>query len=699
VRARGRRTTAGAWASQDIGPLPEVGNWRRRQEAVASLRVFCEAYFNHVFFWPWSLDHLEILYTAQTCIEDGGLFAYATPRGFGKTTLAFVAALWAILSGRREYVLFVTGTQRRAVEVIKNVQQVVLSPEFAALHEDFPEAFYPLRALENNARRQRGQHINGHRTHCQWGNDVIGFPVVEGARLPPSFHERGIEVSPCSGSVLAATSLDGNLRGLQRARYDGRIVRPSFFILDDPQTRRSARSPIQTRYRLDLLHGDVLGMAPPDQRPAALLTCTTIYEGDLASQILDRSQYPQWQGVVKRLVASWPERMDLWERYIELRKESLRRGGEGEEATEFYLAHRAEMDKGAVVQWDARKYPDEVTALQHAMNLYADLGEHAFRAEYQNEPSVRGDEGEASMVSAEEVQAKRNGLERGVVPEEATVLTAFVDVHKNILYWAVVAWGEHFRGWVVDYGTFPPQPRRMFLSSEAPTPLAHVFQGMGEDGAIQAGVEHIVSELIGRKWPTTGGGRRQVERVLIDAGYKPHLVYAACRKVGPPAMPSRGVGIRAGNKPITQYKRRPGWRIGHHWYIPSTVGTGDIPHACIDTNYWKTRVHEGFAMAPGDPGAITLWGDETADHELFALHIAESQYYVITHGHGRQVCEWHQRPERPDDHWFDCLVGAMAAASMSGVAFLGQEEADTSPRKRYSAEELRQRMMVVRPGG
>jgi hypothetical protein len=29
------------------------------------------------------------------------------------------------------------------------------------------------------------------------------------------------------------------------------------------------------------------------------------------------------------------------------------------------------------------------------------------------------------------------------------------------------------------------------------------------------------------------------------------------------------------------------------------------------------------------------------------------------------------RPERPDNHWFDCLMGATAAASLAGVAAPG----------------------------
>ena len=48
------------------------------------------------------------------------------------------------------------------------------------LLDDFPEAIYPLLRLENNARRQGGQHIAGELTLAKWGNEKLVFPTVEG---------------------------------------------------------------------------------------------------------------------------------------------------------------------------------------------------------------------------------------------------------------------------------------------------------------------------------------------------------------------------------------------------------------------------------------------------------------------------------------------------------------------------------------
>ena len=68
------------------------------------------------------------------------------------------------------------------------------------------------------------------------------------------------------------------------------------------------------------------------------------------------------------------------------------------------------MDRGSVVAWPERHNDDELSAIQHAMNLKL-RDEAAFFAEYQNEPVVET-EGE-EMLSAEEIAAKTNGYARG----------------------------------------------------------------------------------------------------------------------------------------------------------------------------------------------------------------------------------------------------------------------------------------------
>lgn len=188
----------------------------------------------------------------------------------------------------------------------------------------------------------------------------------------------------------------------------------------------------------------------------------------------------------------------------------------------------------------------------------------------------------------------------------------------------------------------------------------------------------------------------RIERLLIDAGYLPGVISNVCHRLpgaGGVVMPSKGIGIRAGSKPMSTYKRRPGERHGHHWYVPNVARTGDFRHVLIDVNHWKSFIHARLATAPGDQGALTLFGRSTGEHRMLADHVAASETFVRTEGHGRMVTEWSSKPSKPDNHWFDCLVGCAVAASMCGMRFgVERIERPSSARIKLSDRQLRRSM-------
>jgi hypothetical protein len=666
------RKNTETWRSQNVAPVPAVVDPARRQHARESFRFFCETYFAAALYRNWSEDHLRVIDKIERAVKEGGLFAFAMPRGSGKTTLARLSALWAVLAGYRPFVCLIGGSQERAIELLTPIRKAIL--ENPLLLDDFPKAIHPLRRLQNNARRQIGQHIDGKPTYCTWASDKLVFPTVEG--------------SESSGAIIAVTSLDANMRGQQHTMMDGRTLRPSLVLLDDPQTRQSARSPSQTRYRLQLLTGDVLGMAGPGESIAAVLTCTKIYAGDQADQILDRQKNPEWQGECTKLVYAFPTAEKLWDEYARIRAEGLRTGKGLAPASQFYVARRQAMDAGAIVAWSERFDPKtEISAVQHAMNLKL-RDEEAFAAEYQNEPVTEQFEDE--RLSADEVAEKITGRPRGEVPLAATRVTAFIDVHDKLLFWCVCAWEEDFTGYVIDYGTFPDQKRLYFTLRDATHTLAASFHGAGKEGAVQSGLEKLSSELLARTWERTDGMALHVERLLIDSGYLPGVCNAVAIKVGPAVLLSKGMGLKAGNKPMAAYTRRPGERHGHNWYIPNVSRSSEFRHVAFDANSWKTFVHARLATTTGDRGAMTLFGKKPEQHRLFAEHVADAESYVVTEGQGRTVHEWRPKPSKPDNHWLDCLVGCAVAASMAGVKAPGETAAGRQ-RKRYTQADLQRR--------
>ena len=62
---------------------------------------------------------------------------------------------------------------------------------------------------------------------------------------------------------------------------DGRSVRPSLVVLDDPQTDESARSLSQCAARESILAGAVLGLAGPGTKISGIMPCTVIRPGDV----------------------------------------------------------------------------------------------------------------------------------------------------------------------------------------------------------------------------------------------------------------------------------------------------------------------------------------------------------------------------------------------------------------------------------
>lgn len=668
------RKLAASRIGRDIGPPPEVVNGQRRKRCEQSFEAFCLTYFPTAFHLSWSDDHLRIIDKIERSVLEGGLFAFAMPRGSGKTSLCRAAGMWALLCGYRDYICLIGSAEDQAKMMLDAIRREMLGN--ALLLEDFPEAIYPIRKLENNARKQAGQLCNGKPTYITWAADRLVMPTIEG--------------SPSAGGIITVAGLDSNIRGQHHTKMDGAVVRPSLVILDDPQTRQSAASPTQTKHRLSILNGDVLGMAGPDVKIAGFMTCTKIYHDDLADQILDRQRNPEWQGECTKMVYQFPgssRAEKLWDQYAQLRAEGLREGDGGKRATAFYEQHRDEMDAGARVAWPERFNADERSALQHAMNLKL-RDEEAFYAEYQNEPlSTQADD---DQLTPDQVASRSNGRPRKQVPKSATAVTAFVDVQEKMLFYAVCAWEPDFTGAVIDYGTFPDQRRRYFTLRDATKTLGQLFPGAGVEGAVQAGLEQLLNNL-------SAGGMR-IERCLVDAGYLPGVVENVCMKM-PIAMPSKGVGIRAGQKPMSTYRRRRGERHGHHWYVPNVSRTNELRHVLIDTNYWKTFIHARLAMPAGDRGALTLFGpakspagtSASGTHRLFADHIAASETYVRTEGHGRSVCEWTLKPSKPDNHWFDCLVGTAVAANMLDTRLGVERSESTVARPRVRLSDLQQR--------
>ena len=666
-------------AASDIGPCPPCKDPERRAYALSSNKAFAEIYHSSIFAMEWSKDHLTILPKSDRIVDAGGKQAIAMPRGSGKTALCLSILNRASFSVKHPYCMYVGAVSSKGLDAIIWLKKMLLTNEL--LFEDFPEVCYPIRMMNDEPRRCLGQTSEGRRTKIRWSPDEITLPTIQGSAL--------------SGFTIGAGSMDGNLRGGFILLPDGRMVRPSFAVVDDFQTDESAKSQgpgSQSEKRLMTITRTVQGLAGPNSRISIFVPCTVIEQGDAADQLLNRKKFPDFHGERTKRLYSWPTNMKLWDEYKDIREDCQRADISPAKATEFYRArmcnqgrrlddptpcpdceHKANcMDCGAVVDWVARldnkpDMPEEdrnISSLQAAMHSFYEYGPAGFASEFQNDPLLS--EIQQRMPSAEEICAKANGYPRGTVPLSAIHTVAFIDPGDYYHTWGACGFSKNLTASTIDYGTWPDQGRQFSKANPKET-LDSMYPGAGKKGALIAGLVALMKKLLEKQFTQDGSGNPQkIELCLIDTGYLPDEVHAAIRLVGSPIFrASHGKGITATGKQFVNYQKERCREIGHHWWVPKDSPQNTI---WIDTNYWKTYIIVAIKTMIGDPGALTFFG-KTSDVELTAAHILAEYYEIPKSESGIDVQVWFNYPHK-DNELLDILVGCMVAASKLGCSAL-----------------------------
>ena len=668
-KARARERQAGISAAGRDIQLPDVENPERRSGCERDLRLYLLTYHPDSFPLVFSGDHDKLIDTLQTVILHGGLYAFAMPRGSGKTTIARHAAQWALNYGHRTFLVLIGANNEFGTQLL---EQIVLDYETnELLLADFPSICVPLRALEGIRNRCRGQTVHGKPTNMQFRQRLWRMPTVDG--------------SPSSGAIIKSGSPKSAVRGANLL-IDGKTVRPDVVVIDDPQTRATAESPKQVQRLISTINSDVLGCAGPGKTISVAMPCTVIAPGDAADMLLDQKLFPRWNGHRCKLLYAFPARIDLWEQYWEIYSDALRQGGvrgTPTEANAFYASNREEMDRGAVTAWEERKLADELSAIQHAMTLYlADPA--AFKAEYQNEPT--DPHSEILQMTVDLWRSRVTDRVRGVVPDWASKLTAFIDCHKRVLVWSCSAWGNDFTGAGLDYGTHPDQAVRLWrVQTARPSLLDIAPPGSGDSAALRAGLLTLIDRLASRTFKREDGQDATISRILIDTGWEPDVINAAIKESRHKALviPFKGTGKGANEPHVSDYKKRPGESRGPEWIRRPTLGV------LADTWHWKTQLSKLLAAVPGDPGSFTWFGRESdgtrVDHtQLFAQLSAE----FATEERGERTVHRYTIKPGAEAHYLDTTTGCAIGASVEGISVV---ESHQATRKSISLAELKAR--------
>jgi len=655
---RDRRSEA-----RDIGKCLSPLNPERHESCRLDLERFLTTYMPARYFAPFSEDHRHVIHKIQTAILEGGLFAEAVFRGFGKTEILIGAAMWAALYGHRRFIPLLAASRALAEDRLISSIKAELETNKLML-EDFECVCKPARALEGLTHRCPGQLSDGKPTRIQWSTAAISLPVVDvwqrrADGKAPTKHRPAVSASV----VIRAFGLRAGFRGLAHTTPDGETVRPEFVAIDDPQTEESAASPAQCAKREKLITRTVLGLGGHFRRLAGVMCATIIRKGDMADRLLDHELHPEWQGQVLPMVRKWARRHeDLWlGKYASLRRQDLldeqggREAAEGE-ATEFYRQHRAEMDEGCVVAWEHCYSEGELSAIQHAYNALIDKGDAAFAAEYQNQPFDEEGTGDEPPLEPRDVLEKCNGLPAGIAPHGSSLVVASIDVRKPQLHWVVCAFGAGFSGHVLEAGMRP------YL-------VAGTRASGGLEGALTTALNVEIDRLCGRAWSVEGGGELRIGLLLVDSGWKSRTIYTCLRRHKAAAVltPSKGEG---GELDLRTPKTVPARDRGDCWHVMLNRER-DARLLTYTTDHWKSFTAERIRTPAGGRGALTLWGENTQARWSLAEQLTSERAHPKQRRTGETFEKWKVLPGRPN-HWWDCLVGCHVAAARMGIALDGE---------------------------
>lgn len=692
-------------AKAEIGELPPVKDPARREQCRLSLIDDLRLYYpQSTGLKPFSLAHEKVIARMQWSALEGAEIWNCVFRGFAKTSIAIGTVIWALKYGHRHFPILIAATKKFGMNILRMVKtQFETNP---LLYEDFPEICHAVRALHGKTQGCASQTYRGQPTRMIWGAEEIALPVIAG--------------SVASGSICAAFGITGALNGLVRPMPDGSNQRPDWYLGDDLQTRATARSATQIENRIDALQHSVMMLGGHEADIGGCINGTLFGADDVMQQLANPELFPSFSGEFVPMVATWAEAHEsFWltdyARVLKGFDATIPKDKERAflAATALYLSRREEADAGCVVTWEHcyKHKSGEVSGIQHAYNLLLLQGDKVFATECQQE--LFAADGVADQLTLTDVTSKLSGLKRGQPPANTAKIVCYIDTQDESFWWAAVAWTADFTGYVIDCGVWPEQGRSEVSKAKLRKTLTSAYpQFKNPEPRQRAGLADLCDHVLGRDWLDADGGTHRISAALVD------VKDGAVRKSIPSWIvgqkkwktilrPAMGIGLKASDAPFGERKRDPKKerRRGLYWYEnkdPQTPG-GSI--VFIDANSAKSFLANRWRVAsprpkddpsyrPCEPGALYLWGLDPREHATFgAHHLAETVTRVTHEKSGRLIDFWQQKPNHPDNEWFDCLTGCCILADFAGGISLKDAGLATAPsrkRKRLSAAELRQ---------
>jgi phage terminase large subunit GpA-like protein len=288
-------------------------------------------------------------------------------------------------------------------------------------------------------------------------------------------------------------------------------------------------------------------------------------------------------------------------------------------------------------------------------------------------------------LCAADVAKRSSLLKEGIAPDDCVALTIGIDTGKRQLNWVAIAWLADGSGRIVEYGEQTVRADTLGIRA----------------GLVEA--LELLREYFGRGWQTPSGKVMQAAQVWIDSGWYEHTeaVYDFCQAVSsssnypaPDERPSaqelaarsagRAQSPAGQNSGRDVYRPSKGYGEGQRrmerYWVPKKInsdirwigagchlarapGRSRLLLAHINSDTWKSELHQRLAMEAEKPGALTLYAAaDSAEHEEFINQLtAEKQITKWVDGRG-DVIVWHR--DRSANHKLDAGYAAVAAGHM-----------------------------------
>ena len=620
-------------ASHIIPPKSE----RRRKRAEKDLHRFCLSYMKHIFEFEFSPVHEEVIRALQDSILDRQIWpALILPRGFGKTSLATAAILWALLYGHSKFCIVVGANKDRAEDLLRAVRTELEANE--TLVEDFPHALVPIQEVRGSKQRLLQQNIDGVLTQMRLSADEIIMPWVLDQKKNKPF--------PFANSTIRAIGAGTSIRGAVHTLANGKRVRPDLIFLDDISTDQDARSPTMTQGIINYVRQTLTGLAAPGASLSIISASTVIYPGDFSTQLLARTAHPAFSPVRYSLLTNLPSEENA---AFQIYKNMRLSGAPRQELNQYYLEHREEIENGVSCIWESFKRKHDVSATQTALNLYID-SPSSFLCEYQNDPqALRLYLNKCEELSFDDLENCVSPIERGVPIEEHEHIAAHIDVHEKLLYYVVASVGQQSLH-ILDYNVFPDQMGFQIDHKKPKVSLTTTY------GGVPGGPPNAVSDLLKMLREKTDYGR-PISWVSVDVAWG--AVASLLRQILSSrehynfAVAATGIARGVTQTQIDEWRTKPGEITGPGFRYGKWVH-GYGYRFLYDTNFYKSQIVQMIKNR-----SLSIF---SGNHELLFRHLL-SERPVKKAGENKEIVVFEQLPDQ-DNHFFDCIAAIYAVSRM-----------------------------------